>query len=275
MGCAGVDHKKLTSPKKLSCIDIREPLEYISDKRISKTFLPGPYWSELVNKHGTFYRAPLGGIEITYKTTKVSRYRNGGIFVPFDRKKPFKSYEYYSAKPVPSFELPKGFSCKDFALNTPMPDPSYYKYNEKFDISAVLYPSKIARKQKTIKTPNDSTNSSINAASQSAINSNPAISGAVGSAAAVAGGVYVAALVAESASEAAEGQIDQFDIESPSFTKQFRQNLKLKSFLSTKQVKKIRTIENTINKTKDEIFCKKAGNKKKTRCENLESDASK
>lgn len=122
-GCAGVAPSALTTPERLSCINITEPLELtdkygLLDIAWEVRLTPGTYISEKADEQGTYYRAPPGGVYVGKPEMKDKpsgpgthmRY-DGGIFVPkTDAVKP-RVYSYISLESKEERTQPKGVTC--------------------------------------------------------------------------------------------------------------------------------------------------------------------
>lgn len=108
-GCA-VNPDHLRTPPELTCIYLKEPLSFtghygLFNNEWTTRLERGPYWSEKMDKKGTFFRAPPGGI-----TTRNDEGRpfpgqpisvDGGFYLPNDPKEPVTLYKYFTVTPVP------------------------------------------------------------------------------------------------------------------------------------------------------------------------------
>jgi hypothetical protein len=138
-GCATpIKPDALATPPEITCIELTEPLSWLGhygtfnadwQTRLEK----GAYVSERVDDHGTYYRAPAGGVSTTrpeeHVVPKPSIW-DGGFYVPTDAKEPIRIYRYFSTENASTDTQGEAATCATLAY---IKDPS----GKKLDVVAL------------------------------------------------------------------------------------------------------------------------------------------
>jgi hypothetical protein len=134
-GCAApaIDPSALSVPKQAACVRLDEPLI------VSALYGPfsvqwttrlerGLYWSERVDKSGTYYRAPTGGVSVVGKDGKgfpgQPTTMNGGFYVPHNGSDPIYLYWYFSTAVVDPVVPSVEENCSAFRLTRDASTPN-------------------------------------------------------------------------------------------------------------------------------------------------------
>lgn len=114
-----IDANKLQTPSEPTCIDLKQSVIVDSYQTIFKwhwayKLVAGPYIAEKVDAHGTYYRAPPGGLSERGPHSPAGSFANtydGGFYVPNDARAIVGVYEYRSVGRVPVQLPPRGADC--------------------------------------------------------------------------------------------------------------------------------------------------------------------
>lgn len=105
-GC-GTNPASLSSPTKITCVALPNPLEYTSRHGISNYVLhnklsPGLYISEKIDGEGTYFRGAAGAVTVWPENATVKTIYDGGFFVPNNPSELPRIYYYITLEPLAS-----------------------------------------------------------------------------------------------------------------------------------------------------------------------------
>lgn len=122
-GC-GISPDSLSVPPEMTCIHLKEAISFTGRYGFSNTPLTtrlerGAYWSEKMDKTGTYYRAPPGGLSIRNEKGAgipgTGATMDCGFYVPNDEKMPIEIYRYFSTTDAPVEVPPPEADCSTVA----------------------------------------------------------------------------------------------------------------------------------------------------------------
>jgi hypothetical protein len=108
--------QKLPNPSTITCVFLSSPLSFTANYGMlhvpwTTTLVNGPYVSVKVDKGGTYYRAPPGGLSFIgapgsqyhgASPPGMPQHMDGGFYIPNDPGKPPRIYRYFAVADVPA-----------------------------------------------------------------------------------------------------------------------------------------------------------------------------